>query len=400
MLFIGVGASLQAQNRKVSEVPKLVKKMPRTEAFTFLTFGFGWKSIPYEFVSIKDIAPEQINETEKDLLNKFADVAFCFNGSKVHCCYWVKDEEGKVGLVKFDGSILVPPLKGNILQGTHPDRVVVGEQTMTPGVWFKEYYDRVTTFTGRGLGHFGAVVDNIKDEKKIHATIPAGKYDDIMIGVKGGHTFYFVAKIIDGEMRWGVVDKDDKEVMPIHAKGIYKKKNASSWLFKVGGKWAASETMDMKDIDNMVCNEEAMAQQRKQQLAQTLTSVGNALAETANTIDQIQQMSGGDNAYSEAGGSVSRGPFSGDGTLESQYKQWENRAKSNYKSLTNLGSQYKKNGKEVGGTAGQGMSPSNYMQMKKTLREAQKEMRNIRLKASKQGINIPKSEYEDVVVNY
>lgn len=383
------------QVRKSKEIPKLVKKAPRTEAFQFASFGFGWKSVPYEFVSLKDLSPSDLNETEKGLVNTFSDVAFCLKGSKVHCCYWVKDADGKIGLIKFDGSVLVPPLKGNILQGTHPDRVVVGEETVNPNNWLEEYHSRLTTFSGRGLGHFAAVVDDIKDEKKIRATIPAGKYDDIMIGIKGSHTYYFVARLIDSEMKWGVVDKNDEEVMPIQAKGIYKKKGAASWLYgNVGGKWVASETMDMSEIENMVRNEEMMAELRKQQLAETLNSLGNTLQQTAVTVEQIQQKTGGGN-YTDSGGSGSGG-----GTLESQYRQWESRAKANYNSLTNLGVQIKKNGKDVSGSTGQSMSSSNYTQQKKALREAQQEMKKIRQKASKKGIKITKSEYEDVVVKF
>ena len=383
------------QVRKSKEIPKLVKKAPRTEAFQFASFGFGWKSVPYEFVSLKDLSPSDLNETEKGLVNTFSDVAFCLKGSKVHCCYWVKDADGKIGLIKFDGSVLVPPLKGNILQGTHPDRVVVGEETVNPNNWLEEYHSRLTTFSGRGLGHFAAVVDDIKDEKRIRATIPAGKYDDIMIGIKGSHTYYFVARLIDSEMKWGVVDKNDEEVMPIQAKGIYKKKGAASWLYgNVGGKWVASETMDMSEIENMVRNEEMMAEDRRQQLAETLNSLGNTLQQAAVTVELIQQRtSGGDYADSSSSGS-------GGGTLESQYKQWESRAKANYNSLTNLGAQVKKNGKDVGGSTGQSMSSSNYTQQKKALREAQKEMKSIRQKASKKGIKITKSEYEDVVVKF
>lgn len=393
-LFMTITTSAYANERRSGDVPKLVKKMPRTEAFQFNTFGFGWKMIPYEFVSLKDIPQDKLNDIEKNLLNVFVDAAFCFKDSKVQCCYWVKDDEGKIGLIKFDGSVIVPPLAGRILQGPRPDLVVVGEQTLDPVTWFKEYEYRVRKFNGLGLGHFGAVVDDIKDEKKIHACIPAGKYDDIMIGIKGASTYFFVAKIIDGEMKWGVVDREDKEVMPISAKGIYKKKNASSWLFGVGGKWKASETMDMKDIENMVRNEEKIADKRRADLARTMTSLGNALIKTGTTIEQIQQMSnGGTSEYSEGSGSVG-------GSLESQYRQWENRAKANYNSLTNLGSTYKKNGKDVSGTTGQGMSSSNYTQMKKSLREAQQEMKKIRQKASKSGINIPKSQYEDVSVSY
>lgn len=394
LLFCFTTNCIYAQVRASKEVPKLVKKASRTEAFQFASFGFGWKSVPYEFVSLKDLDKLALTDTEKNLLNTFADVAFCFKGSKVHCCYWVKDADGRVGLVKFDGSILVPPVKGNILQGTHPDRVVIGEETVNPNAWLEEYHSRLTTFSGRGLGHFAAVVDDIKDEKKIRATIPAGKYDDIMIGIKGSHTYYFVAKIIDGEMKWGVVDKNDEEVMPIEAKGIYKKKGAASWLYgNVGGKWVASETMDMSQIENMVRNQEEMAQQRREQLAETLTALGGALQNTAVAIEQVQQR----NSDSDVSGETSGG---GSGTLAAQYKQWENRAKADYNSLTNLGARVKKDGKDAGGTTGQSMSSSNYTSMKKSLREAQSEMKKIRQKASKQGIKINKSEYEDIQVKY
>lgn len=397
LLFLGMASSLLAQDRKSKDVPQLVKKMPRTESFQFSSFGFGWKLVPYDFVSLKNIALEKLNDTEKGLLNLFSDVAFCFNGSKIHCCYWVKDEDGKIGLIKFDGSVLVPPLKGNILQGNRPDRIIIGEQTINPADWLSEYYNRVTTFSGRGLGHFCAVIDNVKDEKKIRATIPAGKYDDIMLGIKGTKTYYFVAKIIDGEMKWGVVDANDEVVMPIQAKGIYKKKGASSWLFsgKVGGKWVTSDTMDMSQIENMVRNEEMIAEIRRQQLSETFSALGNVLQQTATIVEQYQQTFGGDGPYS-----ASVGSSSGGGTLESQYGQWEKRAQAHYNSLTNLGVQVKKNGKDVGGSTGQSMSSSNYTQQKKALREAQKEMKNIRRKASKKGIKIIKSEYEDVVVKF
>lgn len=384
------------QVRKSKEISKLVKKAPRTEAFQFaVTVTTDGKQKQYDFVSLKDIDQEKLTDIEKKLLETFADVAFCFNGSKVHCCYWVKDADGKLGLMKLDGSILVPPLKGNIYHGTLPSRVVVGEQTVKPENWAGEFCNRVTKHTGRGLGHFDAVVDDIRDEKKIRATIPAGKYDDIMIGLKGSHTYYFVARLIDGEMKWGVVDKNDKEVMPIEAKGIYKKKGAAQWLIgNVGGKWVASETMDMSEIDNMVRNEELMAEQRRQQLAETLTALGNTLQQAAVTVEQIQQKTGG------GGDSYGASGVSGGGSLESQYRQWENRAKANYESLTNLGARVKKDGKDVGGSTGQSMSSSNYTQQKKALREAQKEMKSIRQKASKKGIKIAKSEYEDVVVKF
>lgn len=400
ILFSCLTTTLFAQNRQSKDVPNLVKNVSRTKAFEFSSFGFGWKDVPYEFVSLKDIDNSRLTDTEKKLLNIFSDVAFCFKGSKVHACYWVKNEEGYLGLIKFDGNVLVPPVKGNILQGTHPDRIIIGEQSVNPNSWLEEYHSRVTTFSGRGLGHFAAVVDDVKDEKKIHASIPAGKYDDIMLGIKGTNTYYFVARIIDGEMKWGVVDKNDKEVMAIEAKGIYKKKGAASWLYgNVGGKWVASETMDMSQIENMVINEENMARQRKEQLAAFMSTLGGVLMSTAVTIEQAKQIKNGNNV-AVASSSYSESSVNTGGSLETQYRQWENRAKANYNSLTNLGTRKKKNGKDDGGTTGQGMSSSNYVSMQKALREAQKQMKDIREKASKKGIKINKSEYEDIVVKY
>ena len=215
-----------------------------------------------------------------------------------------------------------------------------------------------------------------------------------MLGIKGTHTYYFVAKIIDGKMKWGVVDKNDEEVMPIGAKGIYKKKGAASWFYgNVGGKGVASETKDMSQIENMVRNKERIAQQRREQLAETLTALGGALQNTAVAIEQLQQR----DSDSDVSGGISGG---GSGTLVDQYKQWENRVKAVYNSLTNLGTRVKKDKKDDSGTTGQSMSSSNYVSMKKSLREAQSEMKKIRQKASKQGLVINKSEYEDIQVKY
>lgn len=86
--------------------------------------------------------------------------------------------------------------------------------------------------------------------------------------------------------------------------------------------------------------------------------------------------------------------------LESMYRMWENRARANYDSLTNLGTKTKKNGKDAGGSTGQSMSSSNYTSMKSSLREAQREMASIRRKATSQGVTIIKSEYEDIQVSY
>lgn len=125
---------------------------------------------------------------------------------------------------------------------------------------------------------------------------------------------------------------------------------------------------------------------------QALQDVGNVLIQMGQNLQTYQELkqSGG------AGG----GSIGGSGNYLTRYNQWAQRAEANYNSLTNLGVRAKKDGKDVGGTAGQGMSGGNYVSMKQSLREAQREMKSIRQKARRAGITIPKSQYEDIQVKY
>ena len=128
-----------------------------------------------------------------------------------------------------------------------------------------------------------------------------------------------------------------------------------------------------------------------------LDALGNALQQTAQAFGEGNPQGTIDmsNPYSASSSS------SGSGfDYVAQYQNWERRAEANYNSLVNLGYSVKdKNGNRSGGT-GQKVSPSKYTQMKNTLREAQNEMRKIRIKASKNGITIQPSKWETATVNY
>lgn len=391
-------ASVHAQSRTKKEIVKLVKKAPRTDNFEFSSLGFGWKLVPYQFVSLKDLDKSALTEVENGLLSKFSDVAFCFNGSKVHHCYWVKDDEGNTGLAKLDGTFLVPPVKGGIFPSGR-NSVIVGEQSFaTCTEWIKSWAECLINHNGIGIGHFSAVVDDIYSDK-IWTIIHAGTYDDIMYARKGvgvNADYYFCAKIINDSLKWGIADHEGKLVIPIEHKAIYNKKRAGSWLIgDVGsGKWQTTEEMDMADVENAVRNRMEIARQRRERMASILTAVGEGLMAAGNTMEEIQSAKNGGTAAEEKTSTVSGG------SLESQYKRWEKHAQGHYNSLTNLGSRVKVNDKDDSGTTGEKMSTSNYVRMKKLLREAQQQMRSIRRKASKKGINIPKSEYEDVQVSF
>ena len=100
-------------------------------------------------------------------------------------------------------------------------------------------------------------------------------------------------------------------------------------------------------------------------------------------------------AVSNSAGTVSGGSYA------TRYAQWERRAEQNYNSITNLGISVTNNDKASGTSGGSGhISLSNYSAMNKALREAQNEMRKIRLEAQRAGVNIPQSKWETATVNY
>ncbi|MBP3671826.1 MAG: hypothetical protein J6J06_07680 [Bacteroidaceae bacterium] len=52
------------------------------------------------------------------------------------------------------------------------------------------------------------------------------------------------------------------------------------------------------------------------------------------------------------------------------------------------------------GSTGQSMNTGNYVMQKKALRDAQREMRNIRQRASRAGVHIAQSKWETATVSY
>ncbi len=85
---------------------------------------------------------------------------------------------------------------------------------------------------------------------------------------------------------------------------------------------------------------------------------------------------------------------------QSQYDRWSSIAEKHYNSLTNLGYSYTNENDKKNGHSGRKTSPGKYTHMKRSLREAQREMRNIRQKARREGINIIQSEWETANVSY
>lgn len=139
-------------------------------------------------------------------------------------------------------------------------------------------------------------------------------------------------------------------------------------------------------------------------LSNALKQFGDVLVASAEFVSQVNDLKSGNASGNTVG-------FSGEdendssadssaGNYEADYAKWERRAKKHYDSITNLGvSVTHKNG-DKSGSAAQSMSGGSYVSMKKSFREAQKQMASIRRKAAKNGIDIPQSKWETATISY
>ena len=86
--------------------------------------------------------------------------------------------------------------------------------------------------------------------------------------------------------------------------------------------------------------------------------------------------------------------------LQTHYSRWESIAERHYNSITNTGFRVRDKQGNRGGSAMQGMNSGNYVQMKKSFRDAQRQMRNIRNDAKRHGVTITQSKWETATIAY
>lgn len=399
IIFLVISISAGAQTRSVSDIKKMIKGVQYTKNFEFYIMGHSFKNItvPFNFVSLKDVNPSLLNDKEKELLETYTDVAFGFKDDKdkmLHC-YWVKTEKGDTGLLKLDGSVLVVPVDGHFYGCPSSDRIVAGEKMLEPEKWFGSYWAALRELDGLPVGLFYNVVDDAKSDK-IHTIVKNGEYDGMRLAFKGMSPEFIVAKVVDGNVKWGVIDKKGEVELPAIYRGVYVKKPTLDFsLTNRGGKWIGTDEMNMKEIRKFIGVAKEERRQNAENIYNSVSQVNDAIQQTGNALGYGTGESSGDTQQR-----ISDTSAGGSGNYESQYRNWERRAMQNYESLTINGAKTKKNGKDVSGNTSGQKSPSNYTMQKKMLREAQNEMRKIRSKAAKEGINITKSNYEDVTVDY
>lgn len=148
--------------------------------------------------------------------------------------------------------------------------------------------------------------------------------------------------------------------------------------------------------------EEEAKEERRAARTRKSSTFWDALGNFANILSSV---AGGVSAYQPYSSFSMDMDYSSSSSMnshdyQSEYNRWARLAERHYNSLTNLGYRSKhKDGSRSGGTLSS-MSGGNYVQMKKSLRDAQHEMQRIRRKAAQNGVTITPSTWETATVGY
>lgn len=176
-------------------------------------------------------------------------------------------------------------------------------------------------------------------------------------------------------------------------------------LVSANGEWQTEKAKEGRI--NIISSSEyysSIDAERKRQVNAHLSEALGYFSQALQSGTQLVSMASGNNygnvASYSSDGTSDFSATSSSGNYQADYDKWAKRAEKHYDSITNLGySATKKNGDKQG-SAGQGMSGGNYVAMKKSFREAQKQMRSIRNKAKKAGVSITQSKWEAATISY
>lgn len=160
--------------------------------------------------------------------------------------------------------------------------------------------------------------------------------------------------------------------------------------------------------NNMELTKKELLQQQEQTETETEESNSgtfwDALASFGNVLGQMAGNYAGqnvDNSYSSGYSGYNNSSSSDNASsYQTQYSRWESIAERHYNSITNTGFRVRDRQGNRGGGAMQGMNSGNYVQMKKSFRDAQRQMRNIRNNARRHGVTITQSKWETATISY
>lgn len=317
------------------------------------------------------------------------------------------EAEGKYGLLKADGTKLSA---GNC------DMIFLPSNNAGVAMKDGQYWlidSKGSLVSQRGYEN----IDNYSTDNKIYAELLGYKTE---LSADGKEVSPIVKQIFDEAYNMSLANnaqaKYDKYMLCISLDPDNKERYRALSLNNIGAMFE-----DLGDVDKAMGyyeqarslgDETARKNIKRIKLDRTLNTlqeVGNALAQAAQTMEtsgsyNTLQQGGGNYGTSLNGNySVTTGGNSNKRSYEfwkQQYDRWERNAKMCYESLTNTGYKVKKNGQDAGGSAAGSWGVVSFSGMQMNLRKAQKEMRDTRAKARKDGHNIPQSNYETISVSY
>jgi hypothetical protein len=343
-------------------------------------------------LSLNQLERNLLNLVELQLIEEYDDVLV---SEVVPDAYFII-EDNRIGVCDHEGNVLVPPVDGFPATYTQADPTFrmgstipwfIQQDIAVMGAAKKKFWGRWKT------GSFKAILRR----ENLHIDVPYGEYDDIGWSVNGVFMYYVTIYDQNGE-KWGALDVDGNILVPCEYKSLlFDKKNniygSNDQIMNDIFEKTFEEMLKQRDkMERLKLRQEREKRREEsmKQLCATIERIGQGFIALGSSIQAVQTIRNNGNGSFTAGG----------GTLQIQYSNWEKRAKMNYESLTNTGTNYKKNGNDVAGTNGQSLSPTNYVQQKALLREAQRQMASIRQQASSKGIHINQSKWETVTVSY
>lgn len=353
------------------------QKYDKSQARVFTAKGVPhWKEM-----SLNSFEYEKLNTIEKDLLNKYSDIVI----TRMFKCYFTFNENGDIGVNNITGEEIIPPVSGKVRQcGSF---FLIGDTSDD----FEDlsFFDVGNKNTSYKVAYSAGTCKGVVryHNKGITEIIPYGKFDFISVvpGFNNPKGFYVCKRGENNELKWGFYDKKGEEVIECNYKSIF----FDGKKFKGNNHYTMEELLE--GYERTINIKEGIRQQRAQMWSEILNTVGNTAYNIGAGMQQAQSQSAG-NTSSETGSG---------GSYATRYARWERLAESHYNSITNLGISVVTDDKASGTSGGSGhVLPSNYTAMKKSLREAQNEMRKIRMEAQRAGINIPQSKWETATVAY
>ena len=385
LLFTGFSVAVPAQ-RTTKELKKITKDCKLSNAFKLGRLIYPHEQ-EYDIHSMRDINSSLLNEAERNLLSHYDDVFVCHKGGSYLHCYIVVDSVKRVGVYNLDGEMMVPPLYGSVHRLAN--NLVIGDVAFPDDCdWNTALKKAIDNYNGVGIGHFQAVINNVENNK-IKVLIPAGDYDDIQYTIKSQKPSFYVAKYSeqDSTLFWGVVDSKAREILPCKYTGIYKNPDLFYMVGDVSGKYVGINTMTMEQANSLVESHIKLAKSRKKHWLKFLMSLGNMYTSTSEVNED-------DNYNYESTDILTDGSE----YLQQQYDMWKEKSEKYYNNLMRLGAKIDTSKVEEVAPLDDDLRNSTFDQLKRALAEAQSEMKAIRHKAQKQGVELYPSEWESTQV--